>query len=218
MSACNPQEPGGQLLIWLKVGPARPPGPPALSLVITPYSKERHAKGSNYCECAGPWQRRGTATTTSEQWVRCQYFCDGRVNCAKDSLPADEADVSCQQKIVVAPPRTGGGLLSGGPGPTPPGPFDLDPPRQVASELSVGSILVLALLGLALIACGILCTVKRCGPPLQGPDSVDNPNCPEQAALSMVELVRQPPVIEENIYCPGPQVLESTFFCTTHLW
>merc|ERR1712226_1356041 len=71
------------------------------------------------------------------------------------------------------------------------------------SELSIGSIIVLALLGLSLIACGILCTLKRCGPPAQGPSIVDNPNCPEQA-LSMVELVRLPPHTEENIYCPGP--------------
>ena len=71
------------------------------------------------------------------------------------------------------------------------------------SELSIGSIIVLALLALSLIACGILCTLKRCGPPSQGPSAVDNPNCPEQA-LSMVELVRLPPQTEENIYCPGP--------------
>ena len=35
------------------------------------------------------------------------------------------------------------------------------------SELSIGTIIVLALLGLSLIACGILCTLKRCGPPAQ---------------------------------------------------
>ena len=40
-------------------------------------------------------------------------------------------------------------------------------PEQAISELSIGSIIVLALLGLSLIACGILCTLKRCGPPTQ---------------------------------------------------
>ena len=40
-------------------------------------------------------------------------------------------------------------------------------PEHAISELSIGSIIVLALLGLSLIACGILCTLKRCGPPTQ---------------------------------------------------
>ena len=40
-------------------------------------------------------------------------------------------------------------------------------PTHPISELSIGSIIVLALLGLSLIACGILCTLKRCGPPAQ---------------------------------------------------
>jgi len=203
------EDPDGQLLIWLQLGPASTPAP-ALSLVITPYSKKRQTRGSGYCECAGPWQERGTAAPTTEQWIRCQYFCDGRVNCALDSLPADEADVSCQEKAL--PPRTGGGLISGGtireePGATPvPKDTGWSRSRNVEpkiSELSIGSIIVLALLALSLIACGILCTLKRCGPPTQGPSAVDNPNCPEQA-LSMVELVRLPPQTEENIYCPGP--------------
>ena len=54
------------------------------------------------------------------------------MNCALDSLPADEADISCQvwlivssnpwvivsffsqEKAVALPPRTGGGLISSG--------------------------------------------------------------------------------------------------------
>lgn len=202
----NYEDPDGQLLIWLELGPARPPGPPSLSLVITPYKKQRQLRGSGYCECSGPWQGHGKLLQ-AEQWIRCQYFCDDRVNCALDSLPADEADISCQEKAVALPPRTGGGLISSGTirekaGGDEGGLKDREPTHPI-SELSIGSIIVLALLGLSLIACGILCTLKRCGPPAQGPSIVDNPNCPEQA-LSMVELVRLPPHTEENIYCPGP--------------
>jgi len=203
----NYEDPDGQLLIWLELGAARPPGPPSLSLVITPYKKEPQLRGSGYCECSGPWQGHGRLLQ-AEQWIRCQYFCDGRVNCALDSLPADEADVSCQEKVVALPPRTGGGLISSGTireEENAEGGLRRrkEKPEQAISELSIGSIIVLALLGLSLIACGILCTLKRCGPPTQGPSIVDNPNCPEQA-LSMVELVRLPPQTEENIYCPGP--------------
>jgi len=201
-------DPDGQMLIWLELGPAQPPGNLSLSLVITPYKKEPQLRGSGYCECSGPWQGHGKLLQ-AEQWIRCQYFCDGRVNCALDSLPADEADISCQEKEDALHPRTGGGLISGG---------TIREKENAEggltrrkekgehsgiSELSIGSIIVLALLGLSLIACGILCTLKRCGPPTQGPSIVDNPNCPEQA-LSMVELVRLPPQTEENIYCPGP--------------
>merc|ERR1712130_753482 len=193
----NYEDPDGQLLIWLELGPARPPGPPSLSLVITPYKKEPQLRGSGYCECSGPWQGHGRLLQ-AEQWIRCQYFCDGRVNCALDSLAADEADISCQEKEDALHPRTGGGLISGGTIRE-----NEKGEHSGISELSIGSIIVLALLGLSLIACGILCTLKRCGPPTQGPSIVDNPNCQEQA-LSMVELVRLPPQTEENIYCPGP--------------
>jgi len=209
----NYEDPDGQLLIWLELGPARPPGPPLLSLVITPYKKEPQLRGSGFCECSGPWQGHGRLLQ-AEQWIRCQYFCDGRVNCALDSLPADEADISCQEKETAPPPRTGGGLISSGTireeedsrGRK----VNLRRKEEAAiSELSIGTIIVLALLGLSLIACGILCTLKRCGPPAQGPSVVDNPNCPEQA-LSMVELVQLPTQTEENIYCPGPFQVTTT--------
>ena len=133
----------------------------------------------------GPWELAGRAQPVSEQWIRCKYFCDGRVNCAQDLVPADEADISCQTPATPSPPRTGGGLISGGGTRQEPGlpapPDQKDPVKAAISELGVGSMLALALLGLSLIACGILCTVKGCGPAsLRGPDTVDNPNCPEQ--------------------------------------
>jgi len=203
------EEPGGQLLIWLELGPARPPGPPALSLVVTPYSKKRQLRQNGFCECMGPWESNLAPTSTSEQWIRCQYFCDRRVNCALDRIPADEADISCQRHQSVPPPRTGGGLISGG-SLVSQGEESMSVLRDETedpklSELSLFTMIVLGLLGLSLIACGILCTLKRCGPSSspRGPTSVENPNCPDQA-LSMIELVRMPAVTEENIYCPAP--------------
>lgn len=202
------EEPGGQLLIWLELGGARPPGPPALSIVVTPYTKTRQQRQNGFCECMGPWDTGPSPTVTTEQWIRCKYFCDGRVNCALDRTPADEADVSCQRQKSVPPPRTGGGLISGG-SLVSGGEEELSVSKDTQlepkfTELSLFTMIVLGLLGLSLIACGILCTLKRCGPPApRGPATVENPNCPEQA-LSMIELVRMPAVTEENIYCPTP--------------
>jgi len=206
------EDPGGQLLIWLELGEARPPGPPALSLVVTPYSKERHSRQNGFCECMGPSLPYQKSEAT-EQWIRCKYFCDGRVNCALDTTPADEADVSCQKQQSVPPPRTGGGLISGGSLVSGAGGLEdelfISEDKQLDSakftELSLFTMIVLGFIGLSLIACGILCTLKRCGPSPdnRGPSTVDNPNCPEQA-LSMIQLVRSPPVTEENIYCPTP--------------
>ena len=154
----------------------------------------------------GPWELAGRAQPVSEQWIRCKYFCDGRVNCAQDLVPADEADISCQTPATPSPPRTGGGLISGGGTRQEPGlpalPDQKDPVKAAISELGVGSMLALALLGLSLIACGILCTVKGCGPAsLRGPDTVDNPNCPEQ-----VHTVRFPELFLLVNLNPHPRI------------
>lgn len=206
------EDPNGQLLIWLQLGPSRAPGP-ALSLVITPYSKR---KQHQFCECmGGPWpvgqwpENHGQLSKYKEQWIRCVYFCDRRVNCALDTTPADEADVSCQEQEGEATPRTGGGLIHGGSVMVAGGSTTVvreSKDETQFSQLSLFTMIILGLLGLSLIACGILCTLKRCGPPPnRGPNSVENPNCPDNA-LSMIELVRMPPVIEENIYCPAPHL------------
>ena len=70
--------------------------------------------------------------------------------------------MSCQQKSVP-PVRTGGGLISGG-SLVSVGKEELSVSKDTKlepkfTELSLFTMIVLGLLGLSLIACGILCTL-----------------------------------------------------------
>ena len=103
----------------------------------------------------GPWDTGPSPTVTTEQWIRCKYSCDGRVNCALDKTPADEADVSCQQKCATT---IGGGLISGG-SLVSGGKEELSVSKDTKLEPKF-TMIVLGLLGLSLIACGILCTPR----------------------------------------------------------
>jgi len=110
-------DPEGQLLIWLKLGPYNysPDSDTAasgssvttsrLTLVITPYYKSWKDIGRNQVK----------KCTIGEYWIRKKYFCDGRVNCPMDLAsrsesnsklkpPLDEADKSCA--TTPAPPTT----------------------------------------------------------------------------------------------------------------
>jgi len=182
------EEPNGQLLIWLKLGPYRPLPNRAslatarLSLVITPYRKNRPCRTCGFKQC-----------DSESQWIRKEYFCDGRVNCR---LPTDEESRSCS---TTAPPPT---LAT-----TERTRFESDKPKEESSswDFSFIFIALISIVGLLVIACGIVCTLKRCNLGLlpQSPD-----NCPD-TTFGMLELSRMPNRSQENTYivhppCPRP--------------
>jgi len=185
-------EPGGQLLIWLKLGPYRPLTNRAslstarLSLVITPYSKSRQCQTCGFKQC-----------TSGSHWIRKKYFCDGRVNCPMDGGESrDEESRSCS--TTAAPPTTTTTQRTT---------YESDKPKEESSswDFSFIFIALISIIGLLVIACGIVCTLKRCNLGLlpQSPD-----NCPD-TTFGMLELSRMPNRSQENTYivhppCPRP--------------
>jgi len=180
-------DPEGQLLIWLKLGlssanrsEVNSPGPaPRLTLVITPYSTKRDYQLKK-CQ-------RG------EYWIRKKYFCDGRVNCPKDPDPLDEADVSCATTPAPPPPSTT---------PRPPGVFECVGGKCLDDDswdFSFVLIVLISIVGLLVIACGIVCTLKKCGLGPQ-PLTPDTENCPE-TSFGMLQLSQRS---EENTYVTQP--------------
>lgn len=178
-------EPKGILLIWLKLGPPEVQGgsvvDPRLSLVITPYLERRTGKEKHMSRCA-----RGN-------WIQTRYFCDGRVNCALDpqGLWTDEAPLSCRTTQVPKPKAK----------PTRPTIITTPPTEEWATglNLSLGTIVLVSILSLSLIACLIVITLKQCGL-LGGPaNQPEEPGCPDQA-LGMLELSRTPARATENTY------------------
>jgi len=180
-------EPGGVLLIWLRLGAYKPSGAlmesladTRVSLVITPYRKQR---GTYYKKCL-----RGDPP----RWIRTKYFCDGRVNCAMDmpesKEPADEADRRCSATEPPIPESTRPHM-------------EHVPQEDLATglDLSLGTIVLVSILSLSVIACVIVLTLKRCGL-LGGPNS-ESEECPnEDQTVGMLELSRIPNRSQENTY------------------
>lgn len=102
----------GQLLIWVRLGEWQGVDMVELSMVVTQYRKQESKDLSNYRAC-----------NSGSHWVSQEYFCDGRVNCATDSSPADESQHVCREE---------GGLL--GPNGYPNSPsFPSGPPLNLLS-------------------------------------------------------------------------------------
>jgi len=182
-------EPKGNLLIWLKLGPYSPTAQhpeslrdTAVSLIITPYLKRRpNVPKSQMRRCA------------KGNWIQTRYFCDGRVNCALDpqGLWTDEAPQSCATTQAPKPKVR----------PTRPTVITTTPAEDLATglDLSLGTIVLVSILSLSLIACIIVVTLKHCGL-LGGPNSEpEDSGCPDQA-LGMLELSRTPARAQENTY------------------
>ena len=86
-SSFNYSDSNGELLIWLRLGEwlKQRLETVHLSLIVTQFKTGESADLSKYRAC-----ERG-------QWIRQEYFCDGRVNCAEDSQPGDETEVACRE-------------------------------------------------------------------------------------------------------------------------
>ena len=117
----------GSLLIWLTLGPSRPSSyreslnVAKLSIVVTAYQKDdsKAKLTSSFRAC-----------NEGRRWVRKEYFCDGRTNCALDRDPADESVESC-------PGQAGDQTTSG-----PTGDGDIHPPLNLISiTLVLGTLL-----------------------------------------------------------------------------
>lgn len=189
-------EPEGQLLIWLRLGPRLGPLPSRasvttarLSLVITPYSSLPRPP---LTQCAA-----------NNYWVRRTYFCDGRVNCPLDvGPPRDEADSSCATTAAPAVDSTS-------PTPSPAQPSHPGPEQATAWDFSFVLIVPISMVGLLVIACGIVCTLKRCTPLGRGGDGAGEDQgpgqgqgfllCPDSRA-PMLELAHLPSRAVENSY------------------
>lgn len=132
-------EPDGNLLIWLAMGPSYPSVNresvklTKLSVIVTAYLKRDHrADIANYRACG-----------EGRRWIRKEYFCDKRVNCALDSDPADERPTICRH------------LLSGDGGQAGDSdqPADWQPPLNLVSiTLILVSVFVILVLALLLVA------------------------------------------------------------------
>ena len=86
-----------------------------------------------------------------DYWIRKSYFCDGRVNCPLDPVPLDEAAASCATTPApTAPPAT-----SPRPG------WERAPGSGDHGDTSLVSIVLISVVGLLVIACGIVCTLKK---------------------------------------------------------
>lgn len=184
-------EPKGQLLIWLKLGPLGPTersheslDVTRLSLVITPYRK---VPGRS-------WDHKKCSRGDPARWIKTKYFCDGRVNCALDPQGswADEAPAACSTTqapaVTVAPTKPVQNKNS------PHKPDDL----ATGLDLSLGTIVLVSILSLSVIACVIVLTLKQCGL-LGGPVQEEDDTCQDQS-LGMLELSRMPNRAPENTY------------------
>lgn len=77
--------PEGKLLLWVRLGSAAGLETAGLGLVVTTYLREESTHSlTHYRACS-----------TGGRFIRRGFFCDGRVNCAADSAPADESPKSC---------------------------------------------------------------------------------------------------------------------------
>jgi len=191
-------EPGGQLLIWLKLGPYRPLPNRAslstarLSLVITPYEKKKPFL-QGFRQCKGG----------KNYWIRNEYFCDGRANCPQNPLTqesSDEETTVCS--TTAAPPTT----TTQRPTYYSESEREREPKESSSWDFSFIFIALISIVGLLVIACGIVCTLKKCNLGLlpQTPD-----NCPD-TSFGMLELSRMPNRSQENTYivhppCPRPE-------------
>ena len=86
-SSFNYSDSNGELLIWLRLGEwvKQRLDTVHLSLIVTQFKTGESADLSKYRAC------------DQGQWIRQEYFCDGRVNCAEDKLPGDETEVACRE-------------------------------------------------------------------------------------------------------------------------
>lgn len=77
----------GELLIWLRLGEwvKQRMETVHLSLIVTQFKTGESPDLSKYRACE------------QGQWIRQEYFCDGRVNCAEDILPGDETEAACRE-------------------------------------------------------------------------------------------------------------------------
>jgi len=176
-------EPNGELLIWLRLGSLESPGGRSrLSLVITPYRTREDKYFNKKCR-------------SGDYFIRKKYFCDGRVNCPDDGdNPRDEADHSCA--TTPAPPTTtsktpftvSNGNASTGPG------------SGSQWDFSFVVIVLISIVGLLVIACGIVCTLKKCQ---LSPQPRTDHECPD-TRRGMLELARRPERSEENTYVVQP--------------
>ena len=94
----------GELLIWLRLGEwdnLDTKESVHLSLVITQF---RFEGASKYRACH-----------SAHTWIRREYFCDGRVNCAKDARPVDEDEAVCKNESFHAGLPTTSTTLPSGP-------------------------------------------------------------------------------------------------------
>lgn len=182
-------DPSGQLLIWLKLGASvdESLSPARLTLVITPYSTQPDTRNNQLQKC-----QRGN------YWIRKKYFCDDRVNCPLDQDPVDEADISCA--TTPAPTTTSTTIRY---------PFSRDDGGIYHESLDYSFVLIVlvSIVGLLVIACGIVCTLKKCSLyPL--PATPDSEHCPE-TSFGMLQVARNRSPAPENTYvthppCPRP--------------
>jgi len=95
----------GRVLLWLRLGQwdnLDTQESVHVSLIVTQYKIGNFPK---YRSCQ-----------TGKQWILQQYFCDGRVNCAKDSNPADEDAAFCKDgSFQPGMPTTSTNLPAGPP-------------------------------------------------------------------------------------------------------
>jgi len=203
-------EPGGQLLIWLKLGPYRPLPNRAslstarLSLVITPYAKKSLCStcGFKHCTKYIKSDHNKYKISGGKYWIRNEYFCDGRANCPQNPESEESSDEETQRcSTTAAPPTT-----------TTQRPIykhTSEKPKEESSnwDFSFIFIALISIIGLLVIACGIVCTLKKCNLGLP-PQTPENENCPD-TSFGMLELSRMPNRSQENTYivhspCPRP--------------
>jgi len=175
-------EPGGNLLVWLTLGPSRPSsyrealGVVKLSLIVTAYQKEgTKVELTSYRAC-----------NEGRRWIRKEYFCDGRTNCALDADPADESQLSC-------PSKTGKDLTTSGPSG---GGEDIHPPLNL---ISITLVLVSCVVLLVLIAM-LMLRVKRsrrCCWHRAGDNLCE---LPEHGPLSLHQLATHHNQAQDNLY------------------
>ena len=99
---------GGELLLWLRLGEwdnlDTKKESVHLSLVVTQYKTHQSSSFPKYRGCH-----------TRQQWISPEYFCDGRVNCAADIIPADEDQSVCQGNNEAGQPSDNSSSLPSGP-------------------------------------------------------------------------------------------------------